>query len=169
MWAEIVGTGTYTLNRTGKSSVEGASPYELWMLKKPRLKHLRIIGSACYAHIPGQTRRKMDKNAIRGCLVGYNSNKRYRIWIQEQNRIVLCRDVTLNEIPGQCEKRVKLPMRNIKLSNERKRSEDETIQVYSDCEELEENGKESLQSLSKNLRDRSNLKKPERYEDYNVK
>ncbi|XP_049840410.1 uncharacterized protein LOC126285132 [Schistocerca gregaria] len=34
----------YILNRTGKSSVEGVSPYELWERKKSRSKHFTIIG-----------------------------------------------------------------------------------------------------------------------------
>ncbi|KAF2902457.1 hypothetical protein ILUMI_03728 [Ignelater luminosus] len=42
-----------------------------------------------------------------------------------------------------------------------KKSEEEV----SYCEEPEENGEKSLQTLSKNLRDRSNLKKTKRYED----
>lgn len=51
LWAEIVNTSAYILNRTGPSSVLKRSPYELWMNKTPRLKHLRIIGCTCYAHI----------------------------------------------------------------------------------------------------------------------
>ncbi|GAB0098710.1 uncharacterized protein DMENIID0001_144840 [Sergentomyia squamirostris] len=46
MWAELAMTSVYILNRTGKSSIDGVSPYELWMKKKPRIKHLRIIGSS---------------------------------------------------------------------------------------------------------------------------
>ncbi|KAF2898904.1 hypothetical protein ILUMI_07273 [Ignelater luminosus] len=57
MWAEQ--------SRTGKWVVEGASRYELWMGEKPRIKHLRIIGSAFCAHILAQRRRKIDKKAIK--------------------------------------------------------------------------------------------------------
>ncbi|GFV77403.1 hypothetical protein TNCV_1635291, partial [Trichonephila clavipes] len=74
------------LNRTGKSSIENTSPYELWLKKKPRLKHLRIIGSPCYAHVPAQKRRKMDKKAIQGYLVGYDGDERYRIWIRKTQK-----------------------------------------------------------------------------------
>ncbi|GBM76889.1 Copia protein [Araneus ventricosus] len=45
LWAELINTSVYILNRTGKSSVKNVSPYELWAGKKPRIKHLRIIGS----------------------------------------------------------------------------------------------------------------------------
>lgn len=69
IWAELVTTATYILNRTAES-VNGLSPYELWFNKKPRIKHLRIIGSWCYFHIPKETRKKMDKKAVKGILVG---------------------------------------------------------------------------------------------------
>jgi len=34
IWAELVSTAVYVLNRTGKSSVESVSPYELWFKEK---------------------------------------------------------------------------------------------------------------------------------------
>ncbi|GBN56144.1 hypothetical protein AVEN_215296-1 [Araneus ventricosus] len=78
MRAELVTTAEYVLNRTGKSSVEGANPYELCMKKKPHLKNLRIISSNCYEHVPVQKRKEMDK----GYLVGYDCDERYRIWLK---------------------------------------------------------------------------------------
>ena len=45
IWGELVNTAVYILNRTGKSKEEGKSPYELWIKKKPRLEHFRIIGT----------------------------------------------------------------------------------------------------------------------------
>ncbi|KMQ81501.1 retrovirus-related pol polyprotein from transposon tnt 1-94 [Lasius niger] len=84
IWAELVNSAVYILNRTGKSSEEGVSPYELWMGKKPRIKHLRIIGSVCYVHIPIQKRRKMDEKAIKGYLVGYDGDERYRVYAKEE-------------------------------------------------------------------------------------
>lgn len=48
MWAELICTTIYILNKTGKSLEEEFSLFELCMSKKPRIKHLRIIGSICY-------------------------------------------------------------------------------------------------------------------------
>jgi hypothetical protein len=72
LWAEIVRSANYILNRTGPSNVPGTSPYELWYGKKPGLKHLRVIGSTCYVHVPKQTRKKMDPKATKGILIGYD-------------------------------------------------------------------------------------------------
>ena len=52
LWAELVNTAAYIINRTGVSAVEGKSPFELWFGKKPSIKHLKVIGTTCYAHIP---------------------------------------------------------------------------------------------------------------------
>ena len=61
LWAEMVSTATYILNRTGVSSVEAKSPFEVWFGEKPAIKHLRVIGTQCYAHVPEQKRKKLDK------------------------------------------------------------------------------------------------------------
>ncbi|GFY43362.1 retrovirus-related pol polyprotein from transposon tnt 1-94 [Trichonephila inaurata madagascariensis] len=76
--AELVYYAIYILNRTGKSSIENISSCEFWLKKKLRSKHLRIIGSLCYAHVPAQKIRKMDKD-IQGYLEGYNGDERFRI------------------------------------------------------------------------------------------
>jgi len=40
LWAELVNTAAYVINRTGVSSVDGKSPFELWFGKKPGLNML---------------------------------------------------------------------------------------------------------------------------------
>ncbi|GFT42873.1 retrovirus-related Pol polyprotein from transposon TNT 1-94 [Trichonephila clavipes] len=110
IWAELVNSAIYILNRTGKSSIENTSPYELWLKKKPRLKHLRIIGSPCYAHVPAQKRRKMDKKDIQGYLVGYDGDERYRIWLKKEHRVILSRNVIFQEKAGKCDDRTELKL-----------------------------------------------------------
>ena len=51
LWAEMINAAVYILNRTGTYNIAGVSPYELWYGKKPGIKHLRIKGSTCFAHI----------------------------------------------------------------------------------------------------------------------
>lgn len=86
LWAELVNTATYILNRTGISSVEDTSQHELWFGKRPRIRHMRIIGSSCYAHVPIQKRKKMEKKAVKGFLIAYNDDERYRIWLVESRK-----------------------------------------------------------------------------------
>ena len=97
LWAEIISTAAYILNRTGPSSVTGVSPFELWYGTKPGLKHLRVIGSTCYPHIPKQGRKKMDRKAVKGILIGYDQDDGYRIWCGEAHKLIRSRDVIFDE------------------------------------------------------------------------
>lgn len=109
LWAEFICTSIYILNRTSKSSVPNASPYELWMGRKPRVKHMRIIGSVCYAHVPVQKRRKFDRKAIKGYHIGYDGEERYRIYVRETGKVICSRDVTFEEKLSSAENLVTYP------------------------------------------------------------
>lgn len=100
LWAELINTAAYILNRTGPTSSDKKSPYELWYGKKPIIKYLQIIGSTAYVHIPKQKLRKLDKKAIKGRLIGYDEDC-YRIWVTDgkQSALVRSRDVIFDEKP----------------------------------------------------------------------
>lgn len=51
-WAEAIHTTVYLRNRSPTSSLDGITPYEAWFGFKPRVKHLRVFGSVCYALVP---------------------------------------------------------------------------------------------------------------------
>lgn len=84
---------SYLLNRLGKS----------WLGKKSRIKHLRIVSSKCYVHIPAQKRRKMNSKAVVGYLIGYNGDERYRIYVPEKREVILSRDVIFYKKLRDCE------------------------------------------------------------------
>ena len=92
LWAELVNTAAYVLNQTGPSRIDGKTPFELWHGKKPKITHLRVIGSQCYAHIPKQCRKKLDKKAVKGTLIGYDYDDGYRIW--NGSKTLRSRDIT---------------------------------------------------------------------------
>lgn len=99
LWAEMVLTAVYILNRTGPTRIEGKSPYELWHHKKPRINHMKIIGSTCYPHVPKQRRKKLDRKAQKGILIGYDADDGYRIWNSEEFKLIRSRDVIFDETP----------------------------------------------------------------------
>ncbi|GFU78945.1 retrovirus-related Pol polyprotein from transposon TNT 1-94 [Trichonephila clavipes] len=149
IWAELVNSAIYILNRTGKSSIENTSPYELWLKKKPRLKHLHIIGSPCYAHVPAQKRRKMDK-AIQGYLVGYDGDERYRIWLKKT-------EIRGDTNQGKYEEQL------IKIEDnpiEKTLSQEDLSDSETDREE------DAEPTSDRQLRNRSLLQKPKRFEDH---
>ena len=84
----------YTYHHTGPTPVEGKTPLELWTGSCETLGHLRVFGTECYVHIPTQKRHKWDQKSRLGQLVGYMGEKDgYRIWIPNERKIVLSRDV----------------------------------------------------------------------------
>lgn len=111
LWAEAVNTAVYVLNRTGPTSVEGKSPSELWHGKSGMtFSHMRIFGTKCFVHVPKQKRQKWDKKGVAGRFVGYCGDKDgYRVWIEEQNKVILSRDVIFkDETP--LKKRLHMPL-----------------------------------------------------------
>ncbi|GFU02586.1 retrovirus-related Pol polyprotein from transposon TNT 1-94 [Trichonephila clavipes] len=178
IWAELVNSAIHILNRTGKSSIENTSPYELWLKKKPQLKHLRIIGSPCYAHVPAQKRRKMDKKAIQGYLVGYDGDERYRIWLKKEHKVILSRDVIFQEKAGKCDDRTELKLEDrIKGDTNQGKYEEQLIKIednpiektlsQEDLSDSETDREEDAEPTSdRQLRSRSLLQKPKRFEDH---
>lgn len=81
LWAEAVNTAVHVLNKTEPSTVKGVTPYELWHGKQPNISYLKVFGEEVYTHILKEKRRKWDRKAERGLLVGYDEEtKGYRIW-----------------------------------------------------------------------------------------
>lgn len=100
LWAEISKASVYILNRTGPTPVDGKSPHELWYGKKPRINHLRIIGSHCYVHVPKQKRScKLDKKAQTGILIGYDGDEGYRVFDVKNLKLLRSRDIVVDEVP----------------------------------------------------------------------
>ena len=58
--------------------------------KKPSIKHFKVIGTTCYAHIPIQKSKKLEKKALKFILIGYNGDDSYRPWHQESPDIERC-------------------------------------------------------------------------------
>lgn len=160
LWAEMINSAAYILNRTGPSSVEGKSPQELWTGKKPNLKHLRIIGCTCYAHIPKINRKKMDKKAVKGFLIGYDNDDGYRIWCKENHRLIRSRDVIFHE--------ELLPEKRI-VEEPYLKDEGDPLPFIEDEEKSETTDEEDIHESNfeeRQLRDRSNIRQPQRFNDY---
>jgi hypothetical protein len=66
--------------------------------KKPNVEHLRIFGCPVYIHIPKDKKKKLEPSGKKGIFVGYSeSSKAYIIYIPEQHKIEVIRNVTFNE------------------------------------------------------------------------
>ncbi|GFY43191.1 retrovirus-related Pol polyprotein from transposon TNT 1-94 [Trichonephila inaurata madagascariensis] len=79
------------------------SPYELWFSKVISIDNLGVFGTECFVYVPQQKRRKCDKKSIKGVFVGYSSEKDgYRIWIKDQNKVILSQDVIFQNEKSSC-------------------------------------------------------------------
>ena len=164
IWAELVTTAGYILNRLGKSSIETKSPHEVWFGKKPRIKHLRIVSSKCYVHIPAEKRRKMDSKAVVGYLVGYDGDERYRIYIPEKRDIVLSRDVIFHEKVGDCHERVSTKFEDaVGQADEEDNRTNKVVPSGSSSSSEDEEENSTSPNCRKSSRER---RKPSYFQDY---
>ena len=97
-WAEAVSCAIYLSNRSLTRNVRDQTPQEAWRGRNPSVKHLRIIGSIAYAHVPHQGRAKLDDRSVKYVFVGYDANsKGYKFYNPSNNKVVVSRDVEFDE------------------------------------------------------------------------
>jgi len=102
-WAEAVNTANFIRNRCPTSKLQGKTPYEAWHGKPPDVSHFERFGCDVLVLDPTPNKSKLASRAIKGTFVGYSEeSKGYRIWIPNERRIVVLRDVKfLRNVPTQ--------------------------------------------------------------------
>ena len=166
MWAEAVNTAAYVLNRTGPTSVDSMTPYELWMGQQAPTKHLKVFGSECFVHVPKQKRRKLDVKAVKGHLVGYCGNKDgYRVYIPDCDDVIVSRDVIFKEEVTTSSDAVE--HHSVKMDVDDAANHGELGVINEATDDLDEDAEEIVHDADRRvLHDRRNIKNPVRYEDY---
>ncbi|KAI5329472.1 hypothetical protein L3X38_028869 [Prunus dulcis] len=97
-WAEAVNISVYILNRCPTKALSKKTPFEAYGGRKPGIKHLKVFGSLCYAHVPKQQRHKLDLASKRCIFLGYGScEKGYRLYNIETEKVIVSRDVIFSE------------------------------------------------------------------------
>jgi hypothetical protein len=65
---------------------------------KPEVSHFRIFGCPVYIHVPVEKRTKLEPSNRKGLFVGYSeTSKAYKVYIPEQRKTVVSRDVKFEE------------------------------------------------------------------------
>jgi len=94
-WAEAASTACYLINRSPNSSLEFKVPEQVWSKHKPIYSHLKPFGCIAYVHA---SQGKLNPRAKKGIFLGYPEGvKGYRIWLIEDKRVVISRDIVFNE------------------------------------------------------------------------
>ncbi|XP_038711817.1 uncharacterized protein LOC120006011 [Tripterygium wilfordii] len=79
-WAEAVNTSCYMSNRVHMRSGTKLTCYELWVGKKPTVKHFKVYGSKCFILRDRESIGKFDIRSDEGIFMGYFLNSRaYRV------------------------------------------------------------------------------------------
>ncbi|BBH04062.1 Toll-Interleukin-Resistance domain family protein [Prunus dulcis] len=97
-WAEAVNTAAYLINRGPSVPLEHRIPEEVWSGKEIKLSHLKVFGCVAYVHISDQGRNKLDPKSKKCTFIGYGEDEfGYRIWDNENKKVIRSRDVIFNE------------------------------------------------------------------------
>ena len=85
LWGEALKTATYILNRvTTKAAAK--TPYELWVGKKPSLKHFHVWGCPAEARPYKPNERKLDSQIASNYFIGYSERSRgYKFYDPKRN------------------------------------------------------------------------------------
>lgn len=171
LWAEAVNTSVYLLNRRPTQDIEKKTPYEKWTGKSLRLNHLKQFGSEAYVYIPGQFRSKFQNKCKKMYLVGYaNDSINYRVYNLETKEVIISKNVTFNEKHKNSESTCEITLNtendegkgNIDRDNSQVESDQNNVIEYETSTNDFNTGKcES----TRNLRNRSKLNKPLRYDN----
>nr|XP_028952473.1 uncharacterized protein LOC114822304 [Malus domestica] len=152
-WVEAVNTIMYILNRCSTKSLDKKTPFEAYSGRKPRIKHLKIFGFICCAHIPNQLRQKLDETSTKCIFLGYGTcEKGYRLYDLVSKKIIVSRDVIVDENAcwdwkSQSEKTINVPMPEGRMCEQREEGSssdkgvvnDESLISSSETYELIEN------------------------------
>lgn len=97
-WGEAVNTANHIRNRCPSRKLNGKTPHELWTGRTPNIKYFREFGCEAYTRDRNPNKSKFDPRSKKGIFVGYaNGSKAYRIWIPEDRKIDIARDVKFVE------------------------------------------------------------------------
>ncbi|XP_071580506.1 uncharacterized protein [Temnothorax nylanderi] len=148
------------MNHTGTSSVKGVTSWELWFQRKPEIKHLHVFVEEVYVHVPKEKRRALDTKAKKGYFVEHGDEiKGFRVWFPDNNKIETVRDVAQEELIGL------LHLENVKMT----RYDGELVEFEDAVGEVNpDNDQDQSPDRGYQLRDRTTLKAPTRYQLANV-
>ena len=113
LWSEAVAYATYILNRV-PTNESRTTPYRAWNGRKPDVSHIKKLGCKVFVHIPDGKRSKLDPKAVEGVLVDHcEHTKGYRIYIPEQRKVIISRDVIIDEaVPPRYDQATTVPRQN---------------------------------------------------------
>ena len=105
-WGDTVMAACYLINRIPTRVLNEQSPFEVLNKTKPSIEHLRVFGCVCFVSKPGEQRDKLDAKSTICMFLGYCTTQRgYKCYDTERNRVMISRDVKFIEHHGYYEEK----------------------------------------------------------------
>lgn len=93
LWDEAIRTAVYLRNRLPNKSTQ-RTPFELFMQRKPSLKHLVSFGTEAHVVISGHHLTKFEPRTEPGHVVGFTARSNtYRVYLCQSKRVLESSDV----------------------------------------------------------------------------
>jgi hypothetical protein len=97
-WAEAVTYAVYILNRGPTNIVRDMFPQQAWSGKHHSVSHFRVFGCIAYAHVPKETRSKLDDKSEKCFFIGYDEqSKAYKLFNNVTKKFIVSRYVLFKE------------------------------------------------------------------------
>lgn len=95
-WHFAAEASAYLINRSPTSALELRTAYERWYGRKPDVTKLRTFGSVARVIVPEQNRRKFDKRAWSGILIG-QTDMGSKVYDVRSRKVVISPEVRVDE------------------------------------------------------------------------
>ena len=99
LWAEIVLTTCYLVNRSPSTAIDCKILEEVWIGHPCDYSNFKVFGCNAYALVPNSQRSKLDLKSKKYVFVGYGDGvKGYKSWDPIAYKIIINRDVVFDEM-----------------------------------------------------------------------
>lgn len=93
-WAEAILTANHIRNRCPSQSLDGETPFKIWIGRNPTVNYFQKFGTTAYMLEKSNKRGKFDPKSKMCIFIGYSTkSKAYRLWDPKGRKIVCSRDV----------------------------------------------------------------------------
>lgn len=99
-WGETTSVSVYILNKCPTKKIIEKTPYEVRARLNPNVSHLRVFGSMYSKHVADKLRRNLDDPSHVTVLIGYHSTGAYNLYSPNDDKLVISRDVLVDERKG---------------------------------------------------------------------
>ena len=90
LWGEAVSTIVYILNRSSTKALQGQTPHEMWIGRKPSVDHMRIFGSIVHVKETKGHLSKLEDRSNPMIFIGYElGSKAYRCFDPVNSKVII--------------------------------------------------------------------------------